>query len=864
MRYPSRLKVSAWLFLQAGLFSPVLLAAQDTEVKTKANDIERISIVGSNLKRSAQGTVSPVTVFEKADIISTGASSVSELLSRVLPRSDITSGTDGGTFAPGANTVSLRHLGAQNTLILVNGRRYAANAFASLDTSVVSLNSIPLTAIERVEVLYDGAAAIYGSDAVAGVINFVTKTNFNGFSANAQASQWQAGDGERVNFGVAYGLGLLEQDGYNLLLTLDGADRQPTLWSNHQAIKNLDQRALGGADNRFTGMTAGEYRIAGQPRYAPQNCRGSIEPSLTNPADKLCLSNENLYRDSQTSRINANALLTWRLNDQLDLFAETGLSRDDLHFEGWPVSIPTANGVIKPTDKVYKTTLNGTPTNGKNITVHRRLFEAGLSQNSVDSSVWRQVLGVRGSYGDWDFESSALHQLNRSQQLRDRLDTAALANAFKTGSFDPFIENTAAAAQALINKNQFDGKTSLSVVEAKASQSNLFGLSGGDAGVALGSSFSRETAREARNLGNPSTDASRNISSVFAELSLPFVDKLETQLAVRHDRYNDFGSSTNPKLAVAYQLHDDVLIRGSATTTYRAPSLQQLHMAPTGSYWFFNDWARCKPMGLNAANCTGRVDNNNISNKELAPETSINQSLGLVWQLPAQWQLTLDWFSIRQRDTISRLDTQYILDNEDKDAKLAALISRNPLDPDDASRFPGLTKGTIIDVDVPLANIARLETSGVDAQIEGRISLGNYGELNFNNKLSYLLDYKQSDLPDTAATSRLDGIDRSDWQNRAELGWNLHEWQWKLVANTTPGSRDISDITQLETNPDAFVGSYTVVDTNLQYQWSNQWRIGGGVKNLLDKLGPYSTSYGSFLGPDNGRQFYLQLNYDFQ
>ncbi len=439
----------------------------------------------------------------------------------------------------------------------------------------------------------------------------------------------------------------------------------------------------------------------------------------------------------------------------------------------------------------------------------------------------------------------------------------ALAEAYKTGSFDPFIENPASNALALINQSRADGRSTLSVWEARAGNSQLFSLAGGDAGLAFGVALQHESAREARNLGAPSTDASRVISSVFSELSLPLVDKLETQLAVRYDRYNDFGGSLNPKLALAYQLTEQVKVRGSVNTTYRAPSLQQLNMAPTGSYWFYNDWARCKPMGKTPAACTARVDMNSVSNKDLQPETSVNQALGVIWDLAQHWRLSLDWYNIRQTDTISRLDTQYILDNEDTNPALAALISRNPLVPDEASRFPALKKGTIIDVDIPLANIARLETSGFELVLDGLWSLGNAGELKLNNKLSYLLSYKQGDLPTSPALSRLEGTDYPDWKNRTELAWSFNDWQWSFVANITPGSRDISDITQLDTNPDGYVGSYTVFDSNLKYQWSTDLRFAGGFKNIFDKLGPYSTNYGSYLGPAQGRQLYLKAEYLF-
>lgn len=851
--------------LLAALLAPFSLAViplvQAEQAKPEDDKVERIAVIGSNLKRSNEEGTSLVEVFNREQIAQTGAATIADALNAVLPKAQLEFGTDGGRFAPGANTVSLRGLGTQNTLILLNGRRYAPNAFANLSTSIVSLNTIPLSAIEQIEVLYDGAAAIYGSDAVAGVINFRTKQNYTGTALTAQYGGWQAGDGERLNIGLAKGFGSLDSDGYNLLLTLDGLTRQPTYWKNHAAARDLDRRPLGGSDNRFTGLTAGEYRLDGGLRRVATECPGQLE---TLSGGDYCFSDQNHYQDSETKRVNANALLRYRLSDSIEFFAEAGVGKDDLAFNSWPLPIPAAVAVVKPTDAVYRTELGGLSTEGKDILLTRRLFEAGLGDNWVESDSFRSVLGLDVTLGDWDLSASLLHHKNRSKQNRPRVNSSRVTAAFADGSFDPFVStNSVAATKALLDDYISDGQAAISVFDLKAANNDLYTLAGGQLGLSVGLALQHDQAREARNFGSPTTDSSRTISSVYAELSVPLAERLETQLAVRYDRYNDVGGATSPKIALAYQFTPELLLRTSANTTFRAPSLQQLNMAPTGSYWFYNDWARCTPMGKNIGQCTGRVDMNNVSNPELRPETSINQTIGAVWSPSQQFTLSADWYLIRQKDTISRLNIQYILDNEDTDPALAALIKRNPLDQSEADRYPGLTKGSIDEVDAPLANIGRVETSGIELALNYQHSLNKWGRLSFNNKLSYLLSYKRSDQEGLPLQDRTGGTNYTDWVNKASLTYHYANWHSSVVANTYDRTRDISDISQIATNPDGFVPSYTVFDITAGYRFSQDLSARVGVRNAFDKLSPYSKSAGGYIGVSRGRYIFIGIDYQF-
>lgn len=192
------------------------------------NQLERVTITGSNIKRISKEGALPVEVLKKEDIEKTGASTTVQLLESLTSTNDVISGTNSSSFAAGAATVGLRGMSSKYVLVLLNGRRLPNYAmFQGGSDAFVDLNSLPISMIDSVEILRDGASAIYGSDAVAGVINFKTKRNFQGTQISTRYGQTEDGDGMEQSAGVMGGIGDKAKDGYNLLWEFNAYHREP-------------------------------------------------------------------------------------------------------------------------------------------------------------------------------------------------------------------------------------------------------------------------------------------------------------------------------------------------------------------------------------------------------------------------------------------------------------------------------------------------------------------------------------------------------------------------------------------------------------------------------------------------------------
>ncbi len=228
------------------------------------NPIQKVEVTGSNLKHIEAEGPSAVVVVRRIDIERSGAGTVVELLGKMTGVTGAFDGTNSNSFSQGAAAVSLRGLGEKNTLVLLNGRRIANYGYAqNTDSTFVDLNSIPLSALERVEVLRDGASAIYGSDAVAGVINFITRRNYEGIEASARVAGNQAGDAKETSVGITAGFGNLSTDKQNVLLSFDAFHRDPTQNGKHSLTRSDDRRPYGGTDGRSTDLYPGSFFALG-------------------------------------------------------------------------------------------------------------------------------------------------------------------------------------------------------------------------------------------------------------------------------------------------------------------------------------------------------------------------------------------------------------------------------------------------------------------------------------------------------------------------------------------------------------------------------------------------------------------------
>ena len=284
----------------------------------KPEQLDRVEVVGSHIKRIQAEGPTPVAVYTRADIEKTGALSAYDVLQDMVSTTGGVDGSNSNSFALGASYVSLRGMDTKNVLVLINGRRVANYSFAEgTDTPFVDLNTVPASAIEQVQLLRDGASAIYGSDAVAGVINFVTRKNYQGVEGTLSLKQNTAGDMRTGKAGIAAGFGNLATDKYNLLATLDVAQIGAAIPAKHFLRRSTDLRPYGGADGRSTNLNPGSYFNVGTgARLAMPGCVAPSVVETDERGDEYCRTPDDIYRKAspEIRRVNAALLGTWDVN----------------------------------------------------------------------------------------------------------------------------------------------------------------------------------------------------------------------------------------------------------------------------------------------------------------------------------------------------------------------------------------------------------------------------------------------------------------------------------------------------------------------------------------------------------------------
>ncbi|HWX00920.1 TonB-dependent receptor [Collimonas sp.] len=877
--------------------NPVAFGADQTT--PSPDSLERITITGSNISRINKEGPTAVEVIKREEIEKSGASTVLELLSKLPSVSVGLDGNSNTSFAQGAASVGLRGLDAKYTLILLNGRRLANYGFADgAENSFVDLNNLPLAAIESVEILRDGASAIYGSDAVAGVINFKTKRNYQGVEGTANLGTNEKGDGGTASASVTAGWGDLDKDGQNLLLTVDVFRRNPLQSDKHDATANRDFSRFGGSDNRSIDRYLGSLNdyTTGEPGFPIPGCRGTVGVS-SGTGDTRCFNNQTVQLSPKILRGGISAIFTKRLSGQDELFGEASFNHSetsvqyalpsfDSQFIGKTAG-STNPGLANLPGPSPDGSLQGfTP--GDQLRVYRAIYEAPPTVNKITSDTIRLVGGWRGQIGNWDSEGALSLNQNRlkdaaSNSVLKDVSTASLQNGLLgKGGYDPFAYwNPASVVDPMLTTTERVAVSRLETLDWKMSAPELFSFNGAPVGFAWGAQASHESiddrpdplnvAGNIVNAGATASNASRSIYSLYGEFNVPLMKQLEMQLAVRGDHYSDFGNSFNPKIALAWRPSKEILLRGSATTSFKAPTLPEVSSTTAGYANGIADWARCRPLGYTGANCSYSPRQYAVGNPDLKAEKANNYSLGMVLQPLKGLSASVDWYAIKQRNTIQALDPQYIVDNEDIIPGYASLVGRDPRNPALEARYPGLTKGRINSVTTPYINVGKTDIQGLDIDLSYELSLAGWGKLKFREVNDYTLTYKQSITPGTAPQSRLDSIYHPRWSNSFRTAYEYSNTELALTARTQASTLNIDDPTHTQdpavTN--ARIGSFTVWDLNVNTKVNRNMTLNFGVNNVFDKGPVYAnTAYkDDFVQSINdlvGRYFYVNMRYTFK
>ncbi|QPF71875.1 TonB-dependent receptor [Roseateles sp. DAIF2] len=867
--------------------------------------LDRVTITGSSIKRLESETALPVSVITREQIEKSGANNVEDLLRRVsASAAAFSDSTQGAGYA--TSYANMRGLGANSTLVLLNGRRLANHPFGSIGGNVaVDLNSIPFAAIERIEVLRDGASAVYGTDAVGGVINFITRRDYKRGEVSVRYGTTSAGiGGDEKGASLSVGLGDYNADGFNLLLT-GNVQRNTRLKALDQKLYNrFDEIVDGGAPTSgrafpgrlvALGISPGAYQDlspgaafeACDPTYTVLQVVDAKTPNNTDKKRCRFIYPSVLDNLPDQEKGDLFGRLSFKLSPEHELFAEASFARNHSIGRIAPVPIDATAGHFDRTTGEYPsfrlptsspyfprdlltklgyTAAQWDPGNTGMVEVALRAVPLGNRINDNTNTQSRLVLGARGLLAGWDYDAGLTHSQSKgSLKYENYVHEAKFIQALATGNINPFGPSTDMAAW---NSARMDGPmrrstSTVTELDAKASR-ELMPMAGGNMAVAVGVDFRREQAKDrpvnadyAAGLhvggeGNvPPTNASRTIRAVFSELSLPFAKGWEGTLAARYDHYSDFGSTFNPRVALRFQPSKELLLRGSYGTGFRAPTLWDVHSPQSFTNTANPATDRDCPPDLLAEGDPRCAENQfnvlNTASPNLKPEKSKQFTLGIVTE-PVKWlSVALDYWSIRKRDQISQIGGDAVLSDDKLYALYQSRIHRIQT---------GANKGIIAYIDTPIENLGGMKTSGLDIDVRGTWNLGEGSRFSAGITGTYVAEWKRevgkgTDYISYVGTAGDGAIVQPvpRWQHTATFEWAQPTWGVALENQFVKGWTESA---LLVYNNVGGAAEHKVKD-------SSRWNLSGsytgfknltlrlGVKNLFDKEPPYTAapSYGS-------------------
>jgi len=868
----------------------------------------RVEITGSAIKQIASETPLPVQIVTREEIDKAGVTTAAELMARIS--SNVGGLTDGASINVGGdqrgfNSANLRGIGTSSTLVLLNGRRMANFASPGDDTGV-DLNNIPAAAIQRVEVLLDGASALYGTDAIGGVINFITRKDFRGLALSAHVLGTQEGGGGKRAATVSLGTGELQTDGYNVFAVADlqRTDRLSTSDRGFIGDLRIPQR-LGHLLSGFTGPA--NIRLTSAQRDHLQDTGfllngRPITNRLINLSIPTCNPPANLYLPAGTGGVDActydymgdtelypasnkQNLLSrgvLKLGENAQLYAEAAWSRSRTNYVG---SSARVTGYIdyRKVPALANTGLDQLDDDiPGELELRMRLSEAGRRTSELTSESQRYVLGVSGTAAGWDVDLGYNHSVNtvKDKDTHGYVLYDALLEGIYDGRINPFGPSGAAGV-ALLDSIQVNdvvrrARGTMDSIDFKASRA-LMTLGGGDLGVAFGGEVRRERtdfnpsallmSDNINNDGAPeggrATSDRRKVHAVFGELLAPFSKQWQAQLSARYDHYQQVGGALSPKVGVAYTPNPSLMLRGSAGKGFRAPSMSEL-FRPTvySATATLPDPVYCATVENNYADCANNWDTRRYSNPNLKPERSRQFSAGLVIEPGKHWNASLDYWRIKRTDLISEIGDDVILGNL---AKYGSLVHR---DEDDYIEYIELHK----------ENRGAQLASGLDLVVDlHRIDTGA-GRFGARLNGTWVLDSKIQTSPGDAYISNLgrfvtDSVVQR-WRHTLTADWELGALSASLSNTFSASYEDQNSAINVDDGsvvaPNR-VKAYSLWDLSLAYAMSKNLKLRAGVQNMFDAAPPYSNQAYYFIsGYDptytdpRGRRFHASVNYSFK
>lgn len=857
------------------LFLLGLLAAASINVSDaqSSESVEEVVVTGSYVARNPLRSGSPLISLSRDDLSSFGLSGISDVINYLPFNSGSEFNADVFTqnLSAGTSNFNLRGLGLNSTLVLLNGRRQTISGGVADDGSTfVDLNAlVPLNTVESIEILKDGAAALYGTDAVAGVVNVITRQDVEGWEVEADLSTTTRSSQQDLKLNGLYGLKADRFQGmasisYLRRSWLPSPERAFTQGKGFSSFGQPGAFILLGPSPTFPDLPFG---LANPQSVIDPDCAaGGGQPNERVPGTGIgtCTFDFAPYYHLVPRERRWLSFASGSLDlDNVEIFAEAGYAHTGVK-RGTSPSFPILNLATVPAE------------NPGNVFQTPALFlgrplGADAPQNLVthDSETWRAVGGMRGQTQQrWDWSLLASYSANQhvvkiNNALADQFDAALNGRGGPSGSmyFNPFgsaslsvpgdpTYNDPTVAAGFLSTATYDYQTSLFTLDGLVSGS-LAKLNSGAVSFALGAQVRNEEIRgdlddqfNAENylflVGGPDFSGQRTVASGFGELNVPLTSKLDVQLALRHESYENGLSSTDPKVALSWRAQDWFSTRASFGTAFRAPSvfqnfssqtvLQNISDPVTGSTVF---------RGVRT-----------VGTADLKPEKADVYNFGVSIQPLSGLSIALDYWRFDYTDIIVKENAQSIVD-------------ANPLDPRVIREA-----GQILRVDTNYVNAPSVETDGLDFTAAYSFGLSTDSEWSVSADVTYINQYTIQQTPsglrqDVAGSRNFRTFARSLPRWRTTLGatWAHGPLTAAAYMRTVSGYEDDQN-----RRP---IGSHATVDIQFRYALSNSVLDDGeptafslGVVNLFDTDPPdvgTNVGFDSKVHDPRGRLVYARL-----
>lgn len=886
--------------------------------KKEADRLDTVEVTGSRIKRVQVEGPTPVAIITRDQIDRLGYTTVKDVLGNLSYNSGGT--FDAGqsfSFARGTQSIDLRGFGSGRTLVLLDGRRLpvfpqglgGTNAF-------VDLSAIPASLVERVEILLDGASAIYGSDAISGVINIITRKNIEGSEVSARVSGTQDGGASAQRYQFLQGFSTPNGTSVQLLGEFT---KQNVLRFTDRDYSNSDF-ANGGSGSSFGSsfLTDSGAIIADPACGTPGDSLGGLGVATAS----FCRFDRSKFRQwIPESEKGSLYLRLDRKMGELDTFARFGIYRGEQSvqlepnpFSGGESAAFTANRIFPLSAFPIDPTFNGNapgyvpsgasndpdPADGEGGYFFRRLVEFGPRGQDMTTESYNGLLGVAGQFGVFNWEVGLARNEVRLTNIIPTVLSSVLDNEVSNNGLDMFGVIPADVLAKAKHVQTEIGVSRSTAVDATLSGPAGFQLKGGAAQFAAHADYVTEKYSDVFDAISSNGDVfdggnggggSRELTGLGFELNLPILDVLEVGLAGRYDDYHDAsdtGGAFSPSIKVAYRPIESLLLRASAGESFRAPDLQRLFGATTAGFETVVDSPACTTAGGSPGTAVDPSNPNDPclpiqsvpsivgSNPNLKEEEGRNFNLGVSWEAMDKLNITVDYFRIKVEDLVSALGAQQILD---LCASTGAFCSNVQRAPDGTLGTPSAGGSSQALIRSGAVNLAKQDASGYDVSAGYEFDLGGIGRFKTELSWSHLISVKVVSEPGGPEIQQLKNFDTvilpQDRQNLT-ADWTLSQFGATLRVDRVgkfPGGQPGLTVEKHE-----FVKPFTTVNLQGRVDFGGLGTVRVGVDNILDEGFSLDPTFvpgtpgvqNQFLGEGTsfysnplGRVGYLQYEYKF-